>query len=253
DPFDPATDKVTLQLEDAVWRVTQGFGPGLPTDGLLVDFELTDTDGDGIYTGVYNVLRPTYNGIGYRYAYGNTDDGFIVEGAGGFDTGRRRYRYITPDNGTIPSSFEFALDAFRPTDVDNPDSVMPIEANPTDPNRDDLIASNPLFFDNGFTDPLSVAIEEVGGALPTTMALATAYPNPFRGSTQIEYSVPQAGPVSLMVYDVTGRVVATLVDEVQTASNYRVGFDASGLAAGVYVYQLRTQEGLVSQRLTVIR
>ncbi|MEM6782500.1 MAG: T9SS type A sorting domain-containing protein [Bacteroidota bacterium] len=254
DPFDPTTDKVTIQLEDAVWRVTQGFAPGLPTDGLLTEgFEMTDPDGDGIFTGVFNVQAPTYNGIGYRYAYGNDTDGYVVEGRGGFDTGRRRYRYILPEGGVPPASFEFALDGFRPIDPDDPASQMPMEANPTDPNRDDLIATNPLFFETGFTDPQAVAIEDVGGSLPTTMALATAYPNPFRGSTQIEYSVPQAGPVSLTVYDVTGRVVATLVDEVQAASNYRVGFDASGLAAGVYVYQLRTQEGLVSQRLTVVR
>ncbi|MEM8560404.1 MAG: T9SS type A sorting domain-containing protein, partial [Bacteroidota bacterium] len=99
----------------------------------------------------------------------------------------------------------------------------------------------------------AVAIEDLGGPLPTTALLEAAYPNPFARSTQIEYSVVAAGPVSLVVYDVTGRAVATLVDEVQAASNYIVEFDASELAAGVYVYQLRTGDALVSKQLTVVR
>ncbi len=86
-------------------------------------------DGDGVYTGSLPVTGPTYNGIGYRVAFGNTTDGYVLEGSGGFDAGRRRYRYITDVNAT---AFSFGRDRFRPTTSGNP---LPWEINPTGPVR----------------------------------------------------------------------------------------------------------------------
>ncbi len=64
------------------------------------------------------------------------------------------------------------------------------------------------------------------------------YPDPFRGSTQINYRVDVPKFVSLKVYSVSGVEVADLVHQVQAAGNYHVNFDAAGLPAGVYVYKL---------------
>lgn len=72
--------------------------------------------------------------------------------------------------------------------------------------------------------------------------LSQNYPNPFNPSTDIKYQIPEAGLVSLKVYDLLGREVATLVDEHKTAGSYEVEFNVSELSSGVYFYKLRAGE-----------
>ena len=78
---------------------------------------------------------------------------------------------------------------------------------------------------------------------PTAYALEQNYPNPFNPSTVIRYSLPEDGPVLLVVYDINGREVARLVDEVKPAGIYEIRFDAGrarggGLSSGVYLYRV---------------
>ena len=68
--------------------------------------------------------------------------------------------------------------------------------------------------------------------------LSNAYPNPFNPTTKIEYKIPQSGLVSIIVYDLLGREIATLVNEKKAAGNYEVEFDGSNLSSGVYLYQM---------------
>ena len=65
------------------------------------------------------------------------------------------------------------------------------------------------------------------------------YPNPFNPTATIAYEIPQTGFVSLKVYDILGREVATLVNEEKPAGSYEVQFNASGLTSGIYFYQLK--------------
>ncbi len=76
------------------------------------------------------------------------------------------------------------------------------------------------------------------GAIPTEFALSQNYPNPFNPTTNIQFAVPQAGPVSLRVYDVLGREVARLVDDVLQPGYYTARFEGHTLASGVYFYRL---------------
>jgi hypothetical protein len=71
-----------------------------------------------------------------------------------------------------------------------------------------------------------------------TFSLKQNYPNPFNPSTTIEYSVPAAGLVSLKIYDIQGREVATLVDKEQNAGYYITSWNASNFSSGVYFYKL---------------
>ena len=69
------------------------------------------------------------------------------------------------------------------------------------------------------------------------------YPNPFNPTSQITFAVTKAGQVSLKVYDVTGREVATVVNEFRNPGQYTEMFDGSKLASGIYMYVLRSGEG----------
>ncbi len=80
-----------------------------------------------------------------------------------------------------------------------------------------------------------------------------AYPNPFQRQTTLTFALDAAGPVRLAVYDVTGREVAVLVDEVRPAGSHAAPFAADGLPSGVYVYRLTAGTQVQTGRLTLVR
>ncbi|MBK7865773.1 MAG: T9SS type A sorting domain-containing protein [Ignavibacteriales bacterium] len=86
-----------------------------------------------------------------------------------------------------------------------------------------------------------------------SFALMQNYPNPFNPSTLINYSIPEAGQVSLRVYDITGMEVATLVNEIQSPGAYSINFDASTLTTGVYFYKLETGRYSMVKKLSLIK
>lgn len=77
-----------------------------------------------------------------------------------------------------------------------------------------------------------------GAALPRAFALEQNFPNPFNPSTNIRFSVAQAGHVSLKVYSVLGTEVASLVNEQKDAGTFSVNWNASGMPSGMYLYRL---------------
>jgi len=81
-------------------------------------------------------------------------------------------------------------------------------------------------------------VEKNRNALPSKFALHQNYPNPFNPFTVISYDIPTVSNVMLKVYDMLGREVATLVNEVKSPGTYEVQFDASHLASGIYFYKL---------------
>ena len=88
-----------------------------------------------------------------------------------------------------------------------------------------------------FSTGSTLAVDEVA-AVPKAYGLNQNYPNPFNPSTKISYDVPKMSQVKIVIYDVLGRVVATLVDGVQAASKYTVDWNASNVATGVYFYRM---------------
>lgn len=87
----------------------------------------------------------------------------------------------------------------------------------------------------------AVSVESVESALPDRFSLSQNYPNPFNPETVISYQISAFSQVSLKVYDVLGREVATIVDEYKQPGSYSSLFSInSSLSSGVYFYQLKT-------------
>ena len=81
----------------------------------------------------------------------------------------------------------------------------------------------------------------------------TVYPNPAVDEARISYALEAVADVRIVVYDVMGRQVATLVDGTQEAGSYEAVFNAQGLASGTYFYQIQAGEKLNTGRLSLTR
>ena len=91
------------------------------------------------------------------------------------------------------------------------------------------------------------------GKLPARATLRSNYPNPFNPSTSIEFSLPQDEFVTLKVFDVRGREVSTLEANHLPAGTHRYQWDATGLADGVYLYQLTTSDFSETRKMTLVK
>jgi hypothetical protein len=106
---------------------------------------------------------------------------------------------------------------------------------------------------NTGSDPLGPQAVTTKPGLPGTYELAQNYPNPFNPSTQIEYSIPQRGLVSLKVYNLLGQEVATLFNDVQNAGNYVATFNGTGLASGVYLYRMQSGNASLTKKFVLMK
>lgn len=95
--------------------------------------------------------------------------------------------------------------------------------------------------------------DEVSVGLPQKYELSQNYPNPFNPSTKINYSIPYSEFVSLKVYDINGREVSSLVNEIQIGGYYAISFNASDLPGGVYFYSLTTNSFTNARRMVLIK
>lgn len=91
------------------------------------------------------------------------------------------------------------------------------------------------------------------GVSPAEFLLAQNYPNPFNPATKINYSTAVEGLVTLRVYDITGKEIITLVNEHKAAGNYKVNFDASEFASGVYFYRLESGSSMQVKKMILVR
>jgi len=103
------------------------------------------------------------------------------------------------------------------------------------------------------TDAVISSVDAATGELPAAFTLYPAYPNPFNPSTRIEYTIPEQRHVLLKVFDVLGREVATLVDEVKMPGHYQSIFDAASLPSGIYLYRIEAGGVTQSKRMVLIR
>jgi Secretion system C-terminal sorting domain len=107
---------------------------------------------------------------------------------------------------------------------------------------------NPTFYSDWVYTP-GVGVAD----LPSEFVLAQNYPNPFNPVTTITFALPTSSDVSLVVYDMAGRTVKTLVNGYVNAGSYDVSFDASNLASGVYFYQLNADNTNIVKKMVLMK
>ena len=100
---------------------------------------------------------------------------------------------------------------------------------------------------------INAADQLIASDVPTEFAVEQNYPNPFNPTTMINFAVPEAGHVSVKVYNMLGQEVATLVNEVRDAGNHTVTFDAAGLTNGVYLYVMESGSFSETRRMTLLK
>lgn len=89
--------------------------------------------------------------------------------------------------------------------------------------------------------------------LPDEFVLYQNYPNPFNPETVIYYSIPEEDHITISVYDILGREIKKIVNEVKFPGNYSVTFNANDLSSGVYFYELKTKSKLLRKKMVLIR
>ncbi len=101
--------------------------------------------------------------------------------------------------------------------------------------------------------PELVGVEKETNLIPANFELSQNYPNPFNPTTEIKYSIPQNGYVTLKVYNLLGQEIATLVDKEQNAGTYKVVFNASNLASGIYMYTLKSGSYSLTKKMALVK
>ncbi|MEN8191929.1 MAG: T9SS type A sorting domain-containing protein, partial [Bacteroidota bacterium] len=109
----------------------------------------------------------------------------------------------------------------------------------------------------GFTE-IEVGVEKNDSGLPIRFELSQNYPNPFNPSTTIKYSIPANNTnavqtTKIVVYDILGKEVQTIVNEKQSAGHYEVSFDAGNLSSGVYFYRIQHGEFVSSKKMMLLK
>jgi len=99
----------------------------------------------------------------------------------------------------------------------------------------------------------SIGIQNISTEIPSSYSLSQNYPNPFNPFTNVKFSIVKSRQVKLIVYDIKGREVQTLVNETLQPGTYETSFDGSTLNSGVYFYKLVTDGFTVTKKMILIK
>ena len=96
-------------------------------------------------------------------------------------------------------------------------------------------------------------VVDVNIEVPTEFELAQNFPNPFNPTTTIQYNIPNAGHVTLKIFDVLGKETSTLINADQSAGSYEVTFNAANLPSGVYIYKIEAGSFVSVKKLLLMK
>jgi hypothetical protein len=116
-----------------------------------------------------------------------------------------------------------------------------------------LLSGPAIVLNNIFGDFTITGVERVDDLVPAAYQLEQNYPNPFNPATKIRYNIPEAGLVTLKVYNLLGQEVATLVNNEQVGGVYEVNFDAAALSSGIYFYTLDAKNFTSTKKMILLK
>jgi hypothetical protein len=107
--------------------------------------------------------------------------------------------------------------------------------------------------DMGAWEDQILGLNEIHQNIPLIYSLSQNYPNPFNPTTNIEFSIPKSEFVTLKIYNVLGKEVATLVSEKLAAGKYDYEWNAGSLASGVYLYKIQAGNYVRAKKMILLR
>lgn len=150
---------------------------------------------------------------------------------------------------TLWQQDKLSLNAFVGTGNANVTFRFRFKTDPTDEMKDGIYIDEVEILTNNFT----VGVLSESEHTPNKYSLAQNYPNPFNPVTAVQFTIAQESFTTLKVYDAIGREVAVLVNERKAAGSYKIHFDASQLASGVYYYKLTAGNFSDVKKMVVIK
>ena len=189
---------------------------------------------------IYGVGYPDYK---YRWNY-------TYAGSGNYEISLdiNQTAHANPDFFTMPVQIKIA--------TESGDTVLSVFNNQSSQSFRLLVKGIPsdLVFDpNNFILKDELLTEQPKEIIPQQYVLDQNYPNPFNPVTVLRYRLPKRTQVKLVVYDVTGKQVAVLVNEEQLLGSYSVTFDGSKYASGVYFYTLETKDFRATKKMVLVK
>jgi hypothetical protein len=88
---------------------------------------------------------------------------------------------------------------------------------------------------------------------PNFFCLFQNFPNPFNPTTNIKYTIPFSSNVKLIIYDILGNEITTLIDDFKKSGSYNVTVDASNFTSGIYIYRLLTDSFIDTKKMIFIK
>lgn len=149
---------------------------------------------------------------------------------------------------TQKSSISAFIRVAKPTDPQNGPYWLDLNVNNTPSNKDPIDSLQVLY-----NQWVMTGISNNQNIYPESFSLYQNYPNPFNPNTTIMFDIAKLSFVKLTVFDMTGSEVTVLADNMFHRGQYSVNFDASNLASGVYVYQLRADELVLTKKMIIVK
>jgi hypothetical protein len=112
---------------------------------------------------------------------------------------------------------------------------------------------NNLYIDSICVRSTGTGVQNIFTGIPSKYDLSQNYPNPFNPVTRINYALPKQGMVILKIYDITGREIAILVNEIKPAGYYNLDFNGINFASGVYFYRITANDFIDTKRMVLIK
>jgi hypothetical protein len=94
---------------------------------------------------------------------------------------------------------------------------------------------------------------DIPNALPSKFRLQQNYPNPFNPTTSIQFTVPNLSPVSILIFNVRGKFIEYLVNDVYEPGKYTIHLDAEDYSSGIYFYRLQTESSILTRKFIIIK